>query len=423
MEVTLYKPRDYQKIVHDAITKHMETYKKGTEDFQKVFVIKSPRQIGKTLLVENELLRFALMFQGSMNSYLSPTYSLGKDIFDELCNAANQVIKRHNKVDLIIEFINGSKIQFFSAEQRDTLRGRTVTGLLVIDEASKIPDNIYYELVNVWTDAHKAVTIIISTPKFKRGFFYDLYLDGLSKGLTFDLSGYDFSEVRSEAKMEELRKITPEKIYKSEYLGLFLDLGDSLFKNMDTCTIDSVTDYNELYLGLDFGTGSGKDFTVLTALNENGEQVFIHSWNDLSPVEQIEKINEILLPLKSKIKGFVAEQNSIGKIYISMLDVLGVQLTPFNTTNESKRKLVEGLQVAFEQNKIKILNDLTQLNQLSMYEAKINTITNSVSYNAPSGQHDDIVIALMLAYHGYSGAGCGSFYVPTTKSKHRYGRH
>ena len=44
---------------------------------------------------------------------------------------------------------------------------------------------------------------------------------------------------------------------------------------------------------------------------------------------------------------------------------------------------------------------------LSIYEAKVNPKTNTISYNAPLGCHDDSIIALMLSnrarkYNNYS---------------------
>ncbi|MDY5928622.1 MAG: hypothetical protein SPJ27_01105 [Candidatus Onthovivens sp.] len=49
-----------------------------------------------------------------------------------------------------------------------------------------------------------------------------------------------------------------------------------------------------------------------------------------------------------------------------------------------------------ENKTVTILNDDKQLDELRKYQAEVNIKTNSVSYNAASGNDDD-VIALMLA--------------------------
>ena len=73
----------------------------------------------------------------------------------------------------------------------------------------------------------------------------------------------------------------------------------------------------------------------------------------------------------------------------------------FNTTNKSKDSLVGEISVAFEKGDITILPDEKQLRQLSYYTATYNPITKNVSYNAPQGLNDDIVIADMLGYDAY----------------------
>ena len=73
----------------------------------------------------------------------------------------------------------------------------------------------------------------------------------------------------------------------------------------------------------------------------------------------------------------------------------------FTTTNKDKARIVGQLQVAFEKQNIKLINDDKQLAQLAMYEAEYNIKTGNVSYNAPVGGHDDICIALCLAWDGY----------------------
>ena len=72
------------------------------------------------------------------------------------------------------------------------------------------------------------------------------------------------------------------------------------------------------------------------------------------------------------------------------------RITNWVTTNKSKQDLVQYLQSCLENKTITILNDDKMLDELRKYQAEVNIKTNTVSYNAATGNDDD-VIALMLA--------------------------
>lgn len=402
-KITLYKPYEHQRVVHNAITSHINKYERFTEPFQKIFVVKACRQVGKSAMAENELGRFALQYNKSINAYVAPTLKLSKKTFEEVIKMfdGSDLIKAKNKTDLIIEFVNGSIIYFFSGEQRDNLRGFTVSGLLVIDEAAFIPNDIYVECLSPWCDAKKAITLMISTPQFKAGFFYDHYVIGLSGSKSvqsFDFTEYDLSIIRSAEKLEEKRLTIPDKKFKCEYLGMWLDGEGSVFNDFNKVFIRDFAPFKELYVGIDWGTGSGQDSTVVSGLNESGEQSILWKNNRLEPTECIEEISNLLQG--KNIKKILVEMNSIGKIYYDLLKRKVKNVEGFNTTNDSKRKLVEQFQVAIEQDKCKLKEDRDQTNQLSFYESSF-TSTGKIAYNAKKGFHDDIVIADMLAWEAY----------------------
>ena len=60
--------------------------------------------------------------------------------------------------------------------------------------------------------------------------------------------------------------------------------------------------------------------------------------------------------------------------------------------------MINKLQVAFEQKKIKILDDDALIAELSIFEAKMNAKGN-VQYGAPIGANDDRVLSLLFALH------------------------
>lgn len=393
-----YSPFIYQLKVHTAMN---DSYRSG-----KIFTIKAKRQVGKSFLAENELLRFAINYPGSVNCIVEPTLGQSRKVFKELVQAVidSDILRRKNETLLELEFNNGSSILFRSGEQMDSLRGFSVSGLLVLDEAAYLKDEVF-EIIKPTTDVWNAPILIISTPRFREGFFYECFKKGFDGNFSkyyqsFDWALEDTSMLLSEDKLEMYRLTTSKNKFRTEYLGEFADDDGCLFNNISNCIIDKKPEYHNLYIGVDWATGSGKDYTCITALNENGQMVFIKYFNDKTPTEQVDLLTNIFTEYQGFIKIVQVEQNSIGSVFYDILVKRNpkLRIVKFLTTNKSKAAIVNKLQAALENEKIGILKDDKLLNELRLYEASYNPKTGNVSYNAPSGFNDDTCISLMLAY-------------------------
>ncbi len=395
-----YNPFPHQLAVHRALN---YGYRSG-----KVYVVKARRQVGKSILVEQELLRFAINFARTTNACVSPTLSQARKVFQDIidCIGDSGVVKKKNETLLEIELINGSRIFFKSAEQRESLRGYTISGILCIDECAFISDDIFNTVIP-WCNVHKAPILLTSTPKFKEGFYWSYWNLGLDPDnqnvQSFDFNDFDTSMLLSPDKLEEYRKILPSGQFRTEYLGEFLDADGIVFQGFKEC-VGFSDSYQKLYVGIDWGTGNGEDSTSISVLNERCEQVFYFNFNDKNTTAQIEFISEFLNRHRGVIKLVVPELNSIGTPMTELLrgKCPWVKIEGVTTTNTSKCDMVNALQVAFEQKKIKILDEERQLRELSMYEAQFNPKTKNITYNAPRGHHDDTVIALGLSLTAYN---------------------
>ena len=113
---------------------------------KKYHVLSLGRQFGKTIMAINLLLKWALENNESSNMWVSPIYAQARKVFDELVKYLEQtnLTTNINRTDLHIKFINGSTINFKSAERPDGLRGYTLD-YLVIDEAAFMKENIWSE--------------------------------------------------------------------------------------------------------------------------------------------------------------------------------------------------------------------------------------------------------------------------------------
>lgn len=393
MNLTLYTPQPYQRKVHDAIS--------SLDGKQAVIVVVSKRQVGKSMMAINEVIRQAMRRNRTI-LYITPTLSQSRKVFKDISKALtpHHLLRKTNETLLEMETITSSTVLFRSSEQKDTLRGYTVD-FVVLDEAAFLSEEIW-GLVSPMTDVRRATTLIISTPRFSSGFFFNMYslaLRNENNCVLFDWSKEDTSMFLSPERLEFYRNILPEIQFRNEYLGQFAEAQSVVFGDFQSNIASplTLTPYNELFVGIDYGNGMKEDDTVVTALNEYGQQVFLHYWNDKTSIQSADFISSILSSYGDKNITIYAEQNSLGKPQIELLQQRGHTVTPKVTTNTSKAEMVAHLQNAFEKKDITILDDKRQTNELASYSYEYNPQTGKVSYNAPQGLHDDICIALAYA--------------------------
>lgn len=417
-----FHPYAHQRAVIDAIGKSKCSY--------KTVVVKSSRQKGKSFMIANILLYFALNWNKTKNICVSPTLKQAKNIYKTIMDAIEKtgIVKSSNATDLEITFINRSNIRFLSAEMGESLRGYTVTGILCIDECCYISDEVF-NTIKPWVDYNKSPILMVSTPYVKEGFFWQYYnygLEGVNKVITVDWCDPKFKKemdkILPPERLEEYRKTMPANKFKSEYLGEWLDDEGTVFIQFKDCAKDvQIQPNDKLFVGIDWAMGGGNDDTAVAIINNKGEQVFLDYFNNLTPTQQIDRIVEDLNPYMRQIVVIQPELNSLGGVLTDNLKerLQGrARIEGFNTTNQSKNELVMDLQTAFEQKTMTILNDPKQMRELSFYTAEYNPKTKNVSYNAPLGLNDDLCIALMLAYNAYKNKKrCGGYAVSAITRK------
>ena len=392
----------------------------------KWLVCRAIRQVGKSILAQILLVYASMSKSNSVSYSISPVISQSRKIFEDIVKWAYPIIKKSNSSLLTITFINGSIIKLKSAEQADSIRGETCkgNGILVVDEAAFINSDFFYSVVVPITNVANSDIIIFSTPKFRKGFYYDLYTTGLNEDIkikSFDWTKYDTSKFLPKETLEIYRKKLPKTAFASEYLGEFIDGDGLVFNNFKRCAGDyKLSKDKELYITIDWACGNGgnSDSTVLTFGQFDKKICISHqlSFNDKKPTETIQFIKDIVYDyLKEgyRIINIIGEKNSIGNVYYSMLiqaineleenwnrvvdwrDECEINVGTFLTTNESKKRMVERLELCFEKDLIIIPNDQELLNQLSMFEATVNN-NGTILYGVQKTEHDDRPLSLMI---------------------------
>lgn len=380
-----------------------DPYKSG-----KIAVIKSIRQSGKTFFIMIEVLKMSFNHISTSCIY-EPTLTLARNVYKSIYKALENtgLLKIANTQLLEIELTNGSTILFKSYDQIS--RGLTVSGVLVLDELAYSDDDSIYSILPL-INANNAPMIIASTPFIMDGYYYQMYMKGLEKNeliKSFDWSKHpETSRFLTEEKKELYRQTMSRAKYTTEVLGEFLTDGGLLFQGLENCVGQPDTDAKTIYIGIDFGTGTEEDYTVMSVMNNKGQMVKLYRTNNLSPTQQVEWLCGLILDLAKTytIHQVLCEYNSIGSVYIDFMKkkLAGkhITLTNWTTSNKSKQELVTNFQIALENGYVQILPDPVLLNELKKYQAEINSKTKVITYNGYKC-HDDTVIATMLSYYAY----------------------
>jgi hypothetical protein len=156
---------------------------------------------------------------------------------------------------------------------------------------------------------------------------------------------------------------------------------------------------HDYVIGCDWGRSN--DFTVYMVLDATARAVIrMDRSNRVDYAVQCDRLKA--LSEQWQPRQIIAEQNSIGQAVIEQLTRDGLRIQPFVTTNASKAQAIEALALAFERGDIRILNDPILVSELVAYQAE-RLPSGLQRYGAPSGGHDDTVIALALAWSAVAG--------------------
>lgn len=395
--ISLYNPYPWQKAVHDGI----DNAGRGT-----IHVVLARRQIGKSQIIVNELLRHQRGEKG-YSLCVEPSFRQAKKIYKDVRDlvVGTPLLLKANESELSLTFIGDSVIQFTSAGACDRLRGMTISGggMLAVDEGAFISDDVFYAVLLPMCNVHNPDILICSTPMFQRGFFYDLYARGIdgSAGasvVAYDLNKYDTSRLLSAEKLEEYRLTLPRRKFQTEYLGQFITAESEVFGKFEHLCSNVVSDNTQYYYGIDWATGSNNDRTAIAIFNNDRQMVDLHYFNDLDATQTIDYI--VRLTAKYPPVSIVVEQNSIGAVFLQLLRKAlpsSVRVTKFNTSNESKNRIVALMQVAIQNDAVQLRDDMTLKMEMSNFVAKT-TAGGKTTYSADGNGHDDTIMATLIAF-------------------------
>jgi hypothetical protein len=407
-----YRPHPAQRDIHHARDKRFRCVCTG-------------RRFGKTLCLAAELADRGSHEGGGDYGWVAPTYNVAERGIEAFRMIGEGFVNVCGRAPCRVEFqgmvgMPPSRVWFLSADNPDNIRGFGFKGL-VIDEAAAIPADVWHYVLRPTIAQTLGWAVFVSTPK-GRNWFYDLYTRGLDPSET-DYASFRFPSNASPyfpaKEWDEAKRTLPEDVFRQEYMAEFMEDSAGVFRNVDACTVgceqlavDSKEYHRHVVIGCDVAKHT--DWTVLIAMDaETGRCFAMERFNHLDwPIQK-----ERILGFARKHRGrLILDATGVGDPIYDDLKQKYADIEGFKLTSASKTALIQRLIVGVEQRRLswpsfastaeapgategadQNWNILTS--EMKRYEYEISP-SGGITYNAPSGYHDDCVMALALANHG-----------------------
>ena len=430
-----YSPYDYQKrLIH-------------TYHDNRFSISMMPRQTGKSTSAAGYLLWFAMFVPDSTVLVAAHKYSGAQEIMQRI-RYAYEGCPDHIRAGAVsynkgsIEFDNGSRIVAQTTTE-NTGRGMSIS-LLYCDEFAFVRPTIAKEF---WTSMAPTLTtggkaIITSTPNSDEDQFALLWKQANKTedehGNPTDLGVNGFRAYRSywnehpdrdeEWAREERAKLGDER-FRREMDCEFIINDETLIaptKLIDLQGIDPINQMGQVrwyskpekgdiyVVSWDPSLGTGGDYSAMQVINATTtEQVAEWKHNRTTIPEQVRVFVDIIRHLNETLEDqnsiyYSVENNTLGEAALISLAEFGEENIPgiflsetkamgnarryrkgFNTTNKSKISACAKLKNLIESGKFKIKS------RPLVSELK-NFVAHGTSYAAKPGEHDDLVMAVVL---------------------------
>lgn len=376
------------------------------------------RRFGKTRLSAFEAVCTAAL--GGWVMLAAPTYDLADIDFQECVllvtgnDLGRLVFGTPNmaKGNQIIQFETGGRIV---AKSTDTVRGLVGRGwdLLIFDEAAKEPDReIFHRYLRPALSDREGGAIFPSTPEGDN-WYKDLWEKGRhgAPGYSSWQLSSRASPLMSEAEFRSLMEGMTSDDFNQEILALFLDATGSVFRGYREAATASWRDRPEkgrrYVMGVDIA--QHQDWTVIGIMDVgSGEIVHLIRFNQMLYTEQ-----ELVIIEASRLWNnapiLIDATNNEGTAEHIAEKAYWTDVQKFKFTMLSKPEVINQLKLGMETGELRIPADhpdlppdvlkliRMQLSELGAFRYE-RSPSGHLRMGAPTGRHDDIVIALALAY-------------------------
>lgn len=357
------------------------------------------RRWGKTTLGGTYALACAR--RGAAVAWVVPTYRNARPLwrFCEQRTASVSDLIRSNRQEMMMEFPGGGRVGIYSAENDISLRGESFH-VVIVDEAARIKEETYTDVIMPTLADYNGRCILISTPR-GLNWFYTEFQRGIADGKAQSAYHAPTSanpKPNIQRAFQMVRGRVTERTFRQEWLAEFVEDGGVVFRHVDdlaTAARQEKSVEGHTYVGgIDWGrTDDATVFVVADATTK--EMVYLDRM--VGTDFQLQRTRLKALHERFDVMNWQGEYNSIGGPQVEALQADGIPVDAFTTTNATKAAIIDALALAFESGTIKIINDPVLLGELKAYSSS-RTPSGMITYAAPEGMHDDMVMATALAW-------------------------
>lgn len=371
-----------------------------------------------------------------------------------------------------METICGGIIEVRSAYDPEGLVGVGLD-LVTITEAARIAD-----LQTVWANLEARLNspgrgrekdrngkkygcgkAIINSSPIGKNYFYDLYKFGQKTSDTYSSNWISYklgwrenpymneladtivhTKYGDMTYEEDLRRKIGDRLFKQNYLGDFLAMDGSVFKDFSEKCVKNLFDmglnkqqrddfarqwkepvpYHAYRIGYDPATGSSSDTpaVVVRDMNTNDLVAFVdlygknydRQWDEIAYVSKYYNY----APCTWLRTGHTAVENQLAK--------RGVVEIPLDEQAGKKAQYIQSLERAIQNGDLHVLNDGTETVQTFIMQME-DYSEHDGKYSNESQPHDDFVSACYAAYYDYTDATEKIFYCGLMGGINRYGKN
>jgi hypothetical protein len=212
------------------------------------------RQSGKSTTTAARALHQALFLPRSLVLLLSPTQRQSSELFRKVRDAYDAVGRPVPAVsdapgESRLELANGSRVLGLPGVEA-TVRGFSRAALLLIDEAAKVPDDLY-RAVRPMLAVSRGRLVCLSTPFGQRGFFFREWCSD-NPWRRFRVTWHDCPRI-APSFIESERGSMGETWVDQEYNCLFTALEGLVYPDFEACLVDGAPAAGRAVGGIDWG--------------------------------------------------------------------------------------------------------------------------------------------------------------------------
>lgn len=360
-------------------------------DYEGNVTIRSGRQVGKSVVIAEKAVRFALGHGGTVTLVIAASQRQSGLLFEKVrgtLEGRGDVFAEPPTLSRIV-LKNGSRIYSLPAGKTGHfIRGFTVD-LLIADEAAYIPEVVWNSVIPMIAVSRKTRgfgwIFLLSTPFGKGGFYFDSFSDPDFR--QWHVSSEDCVRIPRGLLLKERKRMSKVE-YAQEWLGEFVEGWDSFFKSELLRRQMTFIEWGlgerwvggGFYLGVDVARyGGDENAFVIVEMSGDGERLRAVRCDVSSNVSTVDTIGRVLE--LDRVYGFnrvfIDDAGVGGGVTDLLVSRLGRRVVGLNNASKSvrvqgdekrrgilKEDLYSNVLVLLENQRLELISDLGLLRSL-----------------------------------------------------------